>query len=600
MPQTDRREEKYRVLQSQFGHKAFRALQEEAVDTILAGKDLLMILPTGGGKSLSYQLPALLMEGTTVVISPLLALMHDQVQSLKAQGMRAEMLSSMQGSEESGDIIRRLYAGEIDFLYLSPERLNTDGMRNILSQIKLNYFVIDEAHCISEWGHEFRADYRALSQLRDYFPNVSVAAFTATATEHVREDIVRLLRLHDATLLQGKIFRENLQITARHRIKDGYDQLTDFLDDHKGESGIIYAFSRKNVETIAHHLQKKGYAAAAYHAGMPTEERNSVFHDFVHDEVKIIVATIAFGMGIDKSNIRFVVHMSLPKTLENYYQEIGRAGRDGDHADVVLLFSAADSIQQKRFVEMNEDEGYKAHLLQKLATIQRYATSEGCRHQQLAAYFNDEQEACGDKCDNCLEPDHDKRDITTEAQMLLSTVYRTGQSFGKNYLIDVLRGSREQKILANGHDTLSVYGVGEKLSKKQWFVIIDRLLEVEALAVNEHQGLLLSEIGLKILKGKQAVLIRSDRLNVKEKLVRKAAPEMFDYDAGLFDALRDLRQEIAKEQGVPAYIVFGDKTLKEMAAIRPQSKEAMLLVGGIGEVKFERYGEQFLTLLQNL
>ncbi len=600
MPQTDRQEEKYRVLQSQFGHKAFRALQEEAVDTILAGKDLLMILPTGGGKSLSYQLPTLLMDGTTVVVSPLLALMHDQVQSLKAQGMRAEMLSSMQSSEESGDIIRRLYAGEIDFLYLSPERLNTDGMRNILSQIRLNYFVIDEAHCISEWGHEFRADYRALSQLRDYFPEVPVAAFTATATEHVREDIVRLLRLHEATLLQGKIFRENLQITARHRIRDGYDQLTDFLNDHKGESGIVYAFSRKNVETIAHHLQKKGYAAAAYHAGMPSEERNRVFHDFVHDEVKIIVATIAFGMGIDKSNIRFVVHMSLPKTLENYYQEIGRAGRDGDHADVVLLFSAGDSIQQKRFIEMNDDDGYKQHLLQKLSTIQRYATRESCRHQQLAAYFNDVIVPCGDKCDNCLEPDHEKSDITTEAQMLLSTVYRTGQSFGKNYLIDVLRGSREQKILANGHDDLSVYGVGEKLSKKQWFVVIDRLLEVEALGVNEHQGLILNEKGLQILKGQAKLMIRSERLNVKAKTVRKAAPESFDYDVGLFEALRGLRQEIAQEQGVPPYIVFGDKTLKEMAAKRPQTKEEMLQVGGIGEVKFERYGEDFLALLQGI
>jgi len=559
-----------------------------------------MILPTGGGKSLSYQLPTLLMEGTTVVVSPLLALMHDQVQSLKAQGMRAEMLSSMQDAEESGDIVRRLYAGEIDFLYLSPERLNTDGMRNILSQVRLNYFVIDEAHCISEWGHEFRADYRALSQLRDYFPNVTVAAFTATATEHVRDDIVRLLRLHDATLLQGKIFRENLQITARHRIKDGYDQLSDFLDDHKGESGIVYAFSRKNVEAIAHHLQKKGYAAAAYHAGMPGEERNRVFHDFVHDEVKIIVATIAFGMGIDKSNIRFVVHMSLPKTLENYYQEIGRAGRDGDHADVVLLFSAADSIQQKRFIEMNDDEGYKQHLLQKLATIQRYATSESCRHQQLAAYFNDVIEPCGDKCDNCLEPDHEKRDISTEAQMLLSTVYRTGQSFGKNYLIDVLRGSREQKILSNGHDELSVYGVGGKLDKKQWFVVIDRLLEVEALNMNEHQGLMLSETGLEILKGQQKLLIRSERLNVKAKTVKKAAPESFDYDTGLFEALRALRQEIAQEQGVPPYIVFGDKTLKEMAAKRPQTKDEMLQVGGIGEVKFDRYGEEFLGLLQGV
>ena len=594
-------EQKYKILQTQFGHKVFRPLQEEAVDAILAHQDLLMILPTGGGKSLSFQLPSLMMEGTTVVISPLLALMHDQVQSLKAQGMRAEMLSSMQSGEEGSDIVRRLYANEIDFLYLSPERLNTDGMRNILTQIKLNYFVIDEAHCISEWGHEFRGDYRALSQLKEIYPNTSIAAFTATATEHVRHDIVRNLRLENAVVLKGSVFRDNLQITARHRMGDGYSQLTDFLDDHKEESGIVYAFSRKSVEAIAAHLVKKGYKAAAYHAGMPSAQRNSVFHDFVHDEVKIIVATIAFGMGIDKSNIRFVVHMSLPKTLENYYQEIGRAGRDGDHADVVLLFSAADTIQQKRFVEMNDgDEQYKAHMLQKLATIQRFASSETCRHQQLAAYFNDELEVCGDKCDNCLEPDHDKRDISSEAQMLLSTVYRTGQSFGKNYLIDVLRGSREQKILVNGHDSLSVYGVGEKLSKKQWFVVIDRLLEVEALHVNEHQGLMLSEKGLQILKGKEPLLIRSERLNVKAKTVKKSAPESFDYDVELFDDLRALRHEIAQEKSVPAYIVFGDKTLKEMAAKKPQSKDEMLQVGGIGEVKFERYGEKFLTLLQAL
>ena len=592
-------EKKYQILQEQFGHSAFRPLQEEAVDTILSGRDLLMILPTGGGKSLSFQLPTLMMEGTTVVISPLLALMHDQVQSLQAQGMRAEMLSSMQSSEEGGDIVRRLYANEIDFLYLSPERLNTDGMRNILTQIKLNYFVIDEAHCISEWGHEFRGDYRALSQLKETYPHVSVAAFTATATEHVRHDIVKNLQLHNAAVLQGKIFRENLQITAKHRIKDGYDQLTNFLDDRKAESGIVYAFSRKSVEAIAAHLIKKGYSAAAYHAGMPTQQRNDVFHNFVHDKTKIIVATIAFGMGIDKSNIRFVVHMSLPKTLENYYQEIGRAGRDGDHADVVLLFSAADTIQQKRFVEMNDgDAQYKAHLLQKLSTIQRFASSETCRHQQLAAYFDDDLEACKDKCDNCLEPDHEKKDISTEAKMLLSTVYRTGQSFGKNYLIDILRGSKEQKILANGHDALSVYGVGEKLSKKQWFVVIDRLLEVEALAVNEHQGLFLTETGLKILKGETPLLIRSERLNVKAKTVKKSTPESFDYDTSLFETLRALRYEIAQEQNVPAYIVFGDKTLKEMAAKNPQSKEEMLKVGGIGEVKFERYGAQFLTLLQ--
>jgi ATP-dependent DNA helicase RecQ len=597
---TDTRRDKFDVLKHRFGHKAFRPLQEEAVDTIVAGKDLLMILPTGGGKSLSYQLPALLMAGTTVVVSPLLALMHDQVQSLKAQGMRAEMLSSMQTGEESGDIIRRIYAGEVDFLYLSPERLNTDGIRTILSNIRLNYFVIDEAHCISEWGHEFRADYRALSMLRDLFPGIAIAAFTATATAHVREDILRLLRLNDANVLQGKIYRDNLQITVRHRVKDGYDQLRDFLEDRKEESGIVYAFSRKSVEAVAHFLQQRGFAAAAYHAGMPSEQRNAVFHDFVHDKVKIIVATIAFGMGIDKSNIRYVFHMSLPKTVENYYQEIGRAGRDGDHADVVMLFGAQDMIQQKRFIEMNDDENYKAHLLQKLGAVHRYASSETCRHQQLAEYFGDRIDPCETHCDNCLEPEYDKRDITTEAQMLLSCVYRTGQRFGKSYLVDVLRGSREQKILANGHDELTVYGVGEAMNKKQWLVIIDRMLELGTVDVNEHHGLFLTQTGLSVLKGEEKVLIRADRLDVRAKTVKKAAPESFDYDAELYETLRALRFELAQEHGVPPYIVFGDKTLKEMAARRPQNKEQMLDVNGIGEVKFERYGAPFLSLLQTV
>ncbi len=592
------RSEKYALLKSQFGFDSFRPLQEEAVDAIVSGRDLLMILPTGGGKSLSYQLPALMMEGTTVVISPLLALMHDQVQALKAQGLRAEMLSSMQTGEESGDIVRRLYAGEVDFLYLSPERLNTERMRQILSNIRLNYFVVDEAHCISEWGHEFRSDYRALSQLRDLYPDVSIAAFTATATPHVRDDIVRLLRLEDPVLLRGGLFRDNLQITVRHRIKDGYDQLRSFLDERTQESGIVYAFSRKNVEAVARFLQQKGYVAEAYHAGMPTEHRNRVYADFVHDRVRIIVATIAFGMGIDKSNIRFVFHMSLPKTVENYYQEIGRAGRDGDHADVVMLFGAQDVIQQKRFVEMNDDDTYKAHLLQKLGVMHRYAASEQCRHQQLAAYFGDTIEPCGRHCDNCLEPEYEKRDITTEAQMLLSTVYRTGQRFGKSYLVDVLRGSREQKILANRHDELSVYGVGEALNKKQWFVVLDRMLEIGALGVNEHQGMVLTETGRKVLKGEETVLIRADRMDVRAKTVRKAAPEAFDYDTELFETLRALRLELAQEQGVPPYVVFGDKTLKLMAAQRPRTKEQMLAVSGVGEKKFERYGEAFLRLLE--
>ncbi len=589
---------KYEVLRDRFGHRAFRPLQEEAVDAVLQGRDLLMILPTGGGKSLSYQLPAMLREGVTVVVSPLLALMHDQVEALRAQDMPAAMLSSMQNAQESDAIVRALFAGELKFLYLSPERLNTPGMQQLLAQLCVECFVIDEAHCISEWGHEFRADYRALSQLRERFPGVPIAAFTATATPHVRDDIVRLLQLRDPVVLRGGLFRENLQITVRHRIKDGYDQLRDFLDDRRGESGIVYAFSRKNVEAVARFLQQKGYAAEAYHAGMDAQRRNKVYADFVHDRVRIIVATIAFGMGIDKSNIRYVFHMGLPKTVENYYQEIGRAGRDGDRADVVMLFGAQDVIAQKRFIEMNDDAAYKAHLLQKLGAMHRYAASETCRHAQLAAYFGETISACGTHCDNCLEPEYARRDITTEAQMLLSTAYRTGQRFGKSYLVDVLRGSRDQKILANGHDTLSVYGIGEALNRKQWFVVLDRMLELGALEVNEHQGLVLGAAGKKILKGETEVLIRADRLDVRAKTVKKAAPETFEYDTELFEALRALRFELAQEQGVPPYVVFGDKTLKEMAAVRPQTKKEMLAVGGVGTVKFDRYGEAFLALLR--
>ncbi len=590
---------KYTLLQSQFGHQTFRPLQEEAVDAILCGHDLLMILPTGGGKSLAYQLPTLLMPGTTVVVSPLLALMHDQVQSLQAQGLRAQMLSSMQSSEESREIFSCLYRGEIQFLYLSPERLNTEAMRRVLSDIKLNYFVIDEAHCISEWGHEFRADFRELHRLRDYFPKTPIAAFTATATAQVRDDIERLLQMKNTCKLQGSVFRDNLHISVRHRIKDGYDQLLAFLRDRNnaGESGIVYALSRKSVEAIAHYLQTKGFNAAAYHAGLSTQQRHEAFRAFVHDEVPIMVATIAFGMGIDKSNIRFVVHMSLPKTVENYYQEMGRAGRDGEPADVVLLFGASDLLQQRRFIEMQENEMYKAQISQKLNMMHQYATGEHCRHQYIARYFGDDLECCRHYCDYCVEPEYEKRDITTASQMLLSAVYRSGQNFGKNYVIDLLRGSREHKILANGHDTLSVYGIGKQLSKKQWFVVCERMLELEMLSINEHQGLVLSHAAFSILKGNATVLIRADRLDVNAKVVTKATAETFTYDTELFESLRTLRHEMAQERGVPAYIVFGDRTLKEMAAKYPKNREEMLQISGMGDVKFERYGAVFLTHL---
>ena len=588
---------KYEILKNTFGHNSFRPLQEEAVDAIMQRQDLLMILPTGGGKSLSFQLPALMMDGTTVVISPLLALMQDQVHALNAQKIPAAMISSMQKSSEIEQVVNRLLSNELSFLYISPERLNTSWMYGLLEKIKVNFFVIDEAHCISEWGHEFRNDYRALSSLKQRYPDTTIAAFTATATEHVKNDILRLLNLKNPKVLQGKIFRENLFIMAKHRIKNGLDQLYDFLKDKKEQNGIVYAFSRKNTESICAALAQKGYKVRAYHAGLSTDERSRTYEMFVHDEIDIIVATIAFGMGIDKSNIRYVVHMSLPKTLENYYQEIGRAGRDGESADVLLLFSASDIIQQKMFINEIEDEAYKSHLLQKLSFMNRYATSQTCRHEQIAAYFEDKIDECGSACDNCIETDMELKDITKESQMFLSAIYRTDERFGKNYIIDILRGSKDQKILSNFHQNLSVYGIGKEISKKEWFVIYERLLEIEAVDIGEFQALKLNDKAKLILKGKESVDIKQERLDIKVKPVKKSIEDI-GYDSEIFEKLRALRADIAKEDAVPAYIVFGDKTLKHMAAMLPKTQEEMLEINGVGMKKYESYGERFLDLIK--
>ena len=593
-------DEKYLLLKERFGHNSFREKQEEAVDAILDGEDLLMILPTGGGKSLAFQLPTLMMSGTTVVISPLIALMQDQVHALKAQNMDAEMLSSMQSRSESEMIINDLMYGNLKFLYLSPERLNTPRIQEILSQIDINFFVIDEAHCISEWGHEFREDYRALSQLRERFPSVNIAAFTATATLHVRDDILRLLRLKEPRVLQGTIFRDNLKISVKPRVGEGREQLISFLQNYSSKSGIIYTSSRKKTESLSQYLNTQGFKSLAYHAGLAHSERSDVYHAFVYDEVQIVVATIAFGMGIDKSNIRFVVHMTLPKTVENYYQEMGRAGRDGDDSEVLLLYGAADMVQQKHFIQQIEDVTYASHMHEKLNAIYRYASSETCRHQMIAKYFEDDIKECETHCDNCLEDERQKRDITVEAQKLLSAIYKTSQLFGKNYIIDILRGSKEQKILTNAHDKLSVYAIGLELSKKQWYVIVDRLLEIQAIDFNEHRGLVILQDGIEILKGKKSVFIDSSRLHVKESKVKKIINEVFDFNSDLFEKLRILRSVIAKENSVPAYIVFSDKTLKEMARDVPQTQDEMLKINGVGAKKLEQYGEQFIGLLKSL
>ncbi|MDO8454235.1 MAG: DNA helicase RecQ [Sulfurimonas sp.] len=589
---------KHKVLKDIFGHNDFRVLQEEGVDAILANRDLLMILPTGGGKSLVYQLPTLIKDGISIVISPLIALMQDQVRALKAQKISADMISSAQSREDVEEIIYKAQNGALKFLYLSPERLNTDSTVNLLRTLNINFFVVDEAHCISQWGHEFRDDYRALGNLKRNFPHATVCAFTATSTNHVTDDIIRELRLENPLVLKGKIFRKNIFISAERRITNGHAQLQNFLNRHKNESGIIYVSSRKKAEELSAFLNMKGFSSLAYHAGLPNHVREQNFKIFVNDKVNIMVATIAFGMGIDKSDIRFVVHMSLPKSQENFYQEIGRAGRDGEDSETLLLFNAADMIQSKRFLDEITDEEYKKHLDAKIDGIYKFATSEICFHKQLAEYFDDTLTACGNRCDNCLQGDAKREDITKESQMLLSAIYKTQQGFGKNYIVDVLRGSKEQKLLANGADKLSVYNIGADKSKKVWFVILERLIELKVLSLGEFSVLKLTESAIEILKAQRTVDIKSSRLEVsssKEKKIRQA--EDFDFDDTLFESLRAKRAEIAKELGIPAYLIFSDKTLKHLASDKPHDKASMLEVNGVGEKKFEQYGEEFLEVI---
>ena len=589
----------YEILQRVFGHHHFRANQEEAVNAILAHKDLMMILPTGAGKSLCYQLPSLVMKGLTVVISPLLALMHDQITALSAFGIKASMISSMQSPSEIQESMEACRKGELKLLYVAPERLKGESFLNFLQTLFINFFVIDEAHCVSEWGHEFREDYRQLFRLKHYFPKTPIAAFTATATKIVEHDILQQLSLINPLIIRAKVERENLTIKADYRNGNGREQLLHFLRAFQNESGIIYTLSRKETESLALFLQGYNMRARAYHAGLCTEEKNETYHAFLNDEIDVVVATVAFGMGIDKSNIRFVAHMSLPKTIENYYQEIGRAGRDGLPSSTLLLFSASDIVEHKRRIGEQPASEYQKVAYEKLDAIAKFATSQVCRHQQIATYFDDTILTCKTRCDNCVDGEKQSVDISHEALKLLSSVYRTGQRFGLQYVVDVLMGSTNEKIAQNAHESLSVFGIGKDKTKAQWLSIGDRLLELEALKVGEYRVVSLSEYGAQIIKERLHVSIHAKRLEERKKASKKVKQALTGaFELSTFERLRTLRLEIAKENGIPPYVVFSDKTLKEMAEKLPHDKDAMLEVSGVGEVKFERYGEAFLELIK--
>jgi len=589
---------KNQVLKEVFGHDSFRSFQEEVVDTILAKKDVLTILPTGGGKSLCYQLPTLLMSGTTVVISPLIALMQDQIKALNDLGLNSAMISSLTSDNENTLTLQKLLNKEYRFIYVAPERFNSGEFVGVLQKIDINYFVIDEAHCVSAWGHEFRAEYRNLDRLKRFFPNTPIAAFTATATRKVEEDIAQSLNLQEPKHYRAKTIRDNLFIQVEPRITNGKKQILNFLKTHKGLCGIIYTFTRKEAESTAQFLSENNYSAKAYHAGLTSEVKNRVYEDFVYEKIDIVVATIAFGMGIDKSNIRFVIHTSLPKTLENYYQEIGRAGRDGDKSYVYLLYSKGDEVKRKLQIQEAIDNSYKQTGLEKLEQMYRYCVSNNCRHKLIASYFEDEIDDCKTLCDNCTKGEVDQIDITIESQKFLSAVYRTEQRFGQNHIIDILRGSKNQKLLEFGHENLSVYNIGQDKSKNEWIAIVDRLIDIEALSLGEFRALKLTALGLSILKNQQKVYIDSDKLGIIQKL--EETKEELSFDEELYERFRSLRKELASNHEVPAYVIFGDKTLKEFSKKLPLTKEQMLEINGVGEVKFEKYGEPFLQLSSQL
>ena len=596
------------VLKTHFGYDSFLPLQEEIISHVLAGEDGLVLMPTGGGKSLCYQLPAMCLPGMTLVVSPLIALMKDQVDALNANGIAARFINSSLTTSEIELAQAEASRGRVKILYAAPERLAVPGFRRFLQSVDLNLIAVDEAHCISEWGHEFRPDYRNLRQLRGDFPRVPVIALTATATNRVRQDIVEQLGLQRGRVFLSSFNRANLTYSVE--TKEGYwNKLLSLLLAHNGESTIIYCFSRRETEELAVDLNDRGLLARPYHAGLEPEIRRRTQEDFIRDRVPIIVATIAFGMGIDKPDIRLVVHHSLPKSLEGYYQETGRAGRDGLPSDCALFYSRADRAKQDYFVNQLEDPQELQNARQKLSQMVEFAEIPVCRRKSLLAYFGEEwgQDNCGG-CDVCLAVG-DEFDATEIAQKTLSAVIRTGERFGALHVSRVLRGSREKRVLELSHDQLSVYGIASDYAEDQLREVMGLLQARGLLARNEGEfaTLAVSQRGRDFLKNKEKLALprlksganevgaRTSSRGISE---RNAAGPAEDYDQELFQELRALRRDLAEQQQVPPFVVFGDVSLRYMAATFPQSMDSFSGVPGVGKAKLEQYGERFVAAIR--
>ncbi len=588
------------LLKKVFGYDSFRSLQEPVLKNILSKNDTLVIMPTGGGKSLCYQLPALIFPGLTVVISPLISLMKDQVEQLLDLGIPAAILNSSLRYDQYRANMGRVYRNEVKLLYLAPETLMKPQILELLDglSVPVDCLTIDEAHCISEWGHDFRPEYRQLADVRKRFPNAVCVALTATATQRVREDIEKTLNFSASNSFVASFDRENLFLKIISKSNPSR-QVLSFLSKYKDQPGIIYCFSRKQVDQLAAFLMAHGFSAAPYHAGLSEEERRRNQELFIRDDIQIIVATIAFGMGINKSNIRFVVHYDLPKNIESYYQEIGRAGRDGLRADCLLLFGYGDIQKIKYFLDQ-KDENEKRIAQLHLNALLRFAETDVCRRIPLLEYFGEIYKATECKmCDNCTLDEKDLADITIPAQKFLSSVRKTGQMFGAGHIIDILRGSKGQKILKFEHDQLSTYNIGADISKKQWFHLSRQFIQKGVLAQDmEYGSLKITPKGFMVLKGSEKVFgIFEEEEEPKKAAPRKASKVKdgdLDYDRQLFESLREKRKIISSQFRLPPYMIFSDRTLAEMAAYFPQSREGMLTIHGVGQAKMEKYGDLFL------
>ncbi len=582
------------ILQTVFGYSDFRPHQQEIIAGIISQRDAFVLMPTGGGKSLCYQIPALYLAGTAIVVSPLISLMKDQVDALHANGVRAACYNSSLDEQLSRQVLAQFHAGELDLLYVAPERLMSAAFLTRLQDIDISLFAVDEAHCVSQWGHDFRPEYVRLGELRELFPDIPVVAFTATADSQTRKDIIVRLRLHTPDVHVTGFDRPNIRYSALEKSKP-FDQLKAFLNQHRDEAGIVYALSRKRVEEVAAKLQLAGFRALPYHAGLPAAQRQLAHEKFMRDEVDVVVATVAFGMGIDKPDVRFVVHYDLPKNIEGYYQETGRAGRDGLPADALLLFGPQDMVMARRMVENSVNEEQKRIETYKLNSMIAFAEALTCRRRVLLNYFGEDlREDCGN-CDICSDPP-ECYDATVDAQKALSCVCRVGQRFGMRHVVDVLRGLDNERIRNLHHSELSTYGIGSEHSDAVWTSLFRQLI---------HRGYLIQDIAnysvLKLtaearplLKGEVQLELAKPRLRERGKIKQKLVVAVEGRDELLFELLRELRKELAAEEGIAPYMVFGDATLTQMAILLPSTPAEFLDINGVGDKKLVKYGDVFM------